>query len=253
MTRTGGGRDEPGRDDETPRALPRSHRRAFVARHTRLRDVDGVVGIRLHLADDVETLWPATEAALGIDGAPIPFWAFAWAGGLALARYVLEHPETVRGARVLDFATGSGLVAIAAARAGAADVAATDIDPFAEVAVALNARANGVHVGYMGHDLLDEPPPPVDVLLAGDTWYEGPLAERVLPWLRAAAASGIRVLVGDPGRRYLPDPSAAGLTELARYDVHTTTVLEDRETVASRVFRLDSLGSDAPHTLRSPQ
>ncbi len=232
MTRPGDGRGE------TPRVLPRSHRRAFVARHTRLRDIDGVPGIRLHLADDVETLWPATEAALGIDGAPIPFWAFAWAGGLALARHVLEHPDVVEGARVMDFATGSGLVAIAAARAGAAEVIAADIDPFAEVAVALNARANGVHVGYTGHDLLDGPPPAVDVLLAADTWYEGPLAERALPWLRAAAASGIRVLVGDPGRRYLPDPAATGLTVLARYEVRTTTVLEDRDTVTSRVFRL---------------
>jgi predicted nicotinamide N-methyase len=256
MARAGGGRGDPrdgtprdgpgGRDqhggrtprDDTPRDLPRSHRRAFVARHTRLREVDGVRGVRLHLADDVETLWPATEAALGIDGAPIPFWAFAWAGGLALARYVLEVPQAVADRRVLDFATGSGLVAIAAARAGAAEVLAADIDPFAEVAVALNARANGVHVGYTGHDLLDGPPPDVDVLLAADTWYEGPLAERVLPWLRAAAARGTAVLVGDPGRRYLPDPAAAGLTELARYEVRTTTVLEDHETVTSRVFRL---------------
>ena len=232
MTRTGGDRDG------TPRVLPRSHRRAFVASHTRLRDVDGLPGLRLHLSDDVETLWPATEAALGIDGAPIPFWAFAWAGGIALARHVLEHPEAVQGARVLDFATGSGLVAIAAARAGAATVTAADIDPFAEVAVALNARANGVHVGYVGRDLLDGPPPDVHVLLAADTWYEGPLAERVLPWLRATAASGVRVLVGDPGRRYLPDPAAVGLRELARYEVRTTTVLENRETVTARVFRL---------------
>ncbi|HYO44770.1 MAG TPA: 50S ribosomal protein L11 methyltransferase [Candidatus Limnocylindrales bacterium] len=227
----------PGHGD-APAALPRSHRRAFVARHTRLREVDGLPGLRLHLADDVETLWPATEAALGIDGAPIPFWAFAWAGGLALARYVLEHPDSVKGARVLDFATGSGLVAIAAARAGAATITATDIDPFAEVAVALNARANGVHVGYIGRDLLDGPPPAVDVLLAADTWYEGPLAERLLPWLQAAAASGIRVLVGDPGRRYLPTGSAAGMTELARYRVHTTTVLEDRAEVEGSVLDL---------------
>ncbi len=223
---------------DTPRGLPRSHRRAFVARHTRLREVDGLPGLRLHLADDVETLWPATEAALGIDGAPIPFWAFAWAGGLALARYISEHPETVEGQRVLDIATGSGLVAIAAAAAGAAQVLAADIDPFAEVAVALNARANGVHVAYTGSDLLDEPAPLVDVLLAADTWYEGPLAERILPWLLAAAAGGTRVLVGDPGRLYLPDPGAAGLIELARYAVHTTTVLEDREVVEARVFAL---------------
>jgi predicted nicotinamide N-methyase len=199
-----------------------------------------VDGIRLHLADDVETLWPAVEAVLGIDGAAIPFWAFAWAGGLGLARYVCEHPGEVRGRRVLDFATGSGLVAVAAARAGAATVAAADIDPFAEAAVAMNARANGVRIAFVRRDLLDEPPPDADVLLAADTWYEGPLAERVLPWLRTAAARGTRVLVGDPGRRYLPDPATAGLVELARYDVHTTTVLEDRALVEARVFALDA-------------
>jgi predicted nicotinamide N-methyase len=207
-----------------------------VARHTRLRAVDGLDGIRLHLADDVQVLWPAVEATLGIDGAPIPFWAFAWAGGLAIARYLQEHPEEVRGRRVLDFATGSGLVAIAAARAGAATVSAADIDPFAEAAVAMNKRANGVRVGFTRRDLLDEPAPQgVDVLLAGDTWYEGPLAERVLPWLLEASRRGIRVLAGDPGRRYLP---ATGLSELACYEVRTTTTLEDREVVEARVFTL---------------
>jgi predicted nicotinamide N-methyase len=197
--------------------------------------VDGLEDIRLHLADEVEVLWPAVEAALGIDGAPIPFWAFAWAGGLALARHLGEHPEEVCGRQVLDFATGGGLVAIAAARAGAAEVSAADIDPFAEAAVALNARANGAHITFIRRDLLDEPPPETDVLLAADTWYEGPLAERVLPWLRAAAARGTRVLVGDPGRRYLP---RGALRELARYEVRTTTILEDRSLVEARVFTL---------------
>lgn len=223
------------RDRDRPAVLPLSHRRSFVARHTRLRAVDGLDGIRLHLADDVARLWPAVEAELGIDGAPIPFWAFAWAGGLALARHLGEHPDAVRGARTLDFATGSGLVAIAAARAGAAEVVACDVDPFAEAACSMNARANGVHLGFTRRDLLDEPPPDVDVLLAGDTWYEAPLAERVLPWLRAAAAGGARVLVGDPGRRYLPGDA---FTELARYQVHTTTILEDREHVEGRVLTL---------------
>jgi predicted nicotinamide N-methyase len=195
--------------------------------------VPGLPGIRLHLADDAASVWRATEFALGIAGAPIPFWAFAWAGGLALARFVAEHPDEVRGRRVLDFATGSGLVAIAAALAGASAVTAADIDPFAEAAVALNARANGVRLAFVGRDLLDEEPPDVDVLLAADTWYEGPLAERVLPWLRAAARQGTRVLVGDPGRRYLP---TNGLAPLASYDVETTTLLEDRAVVRARVF-----------------
>jgi predicted nicotinamide N-methyase len=221
--------------DDRPALLPLSRRRSFAARHTHLRALDGLDGIRLHLADDVETLWPAVEAVLGVDGAPIPFWAFAWAGGIALGRYLQEHPHEVRGRRVLDFATGSGLVAIAAARAGAATVTAADIDPFAEAAVAMNARANGVHLAFVRRDLLDEPPPEVDVLLAADTWYEGPLAERALPWLRSAASRGTRVLLGDPGRRYLP---ASGFVVLARYDVRTTTTLEDRDVVEARVFTL---------------
>jgi predicted nicotinamide N-methyase len=223
----------------TRKRLPLSRRRAFVQRHTRLRDVAGVDGIRLHLADEVEPLWRATEEALGVDGAPIPFWAFAWAGGLALTEWLAGHPEAVADRRVLDFATGSGLVAIAAARSGAGHVEACDVDPFAEAAVALNARANKVHVGYTGRDLLDEPPPDdVDVILAADTWYELPLAERVLPWLRTAAARGIRVIVADPGRKYLPDPSRGGLDVLSIHEVTTTTTLEDRAVVAATVYAL---------------
>ena len=221
--------------DDVPRRVPLSHRRALIARHTRLRPVEGVTGIRLHLADDAAPVWRATEAALGISGAPIPFWAFAWAGGLAIARYLEEHPDEVAGKQVIDLATGSGLCALVAMRLGAAGATGIDVDPFAEAALALNARANGVRVGFIGRDLLDEEPPPADVLLAGDTWYEGPLAERVLPWLRRAAAAGTRVLVGDPGRRYLP---ADGLVQLAAYDVRTTTQLEDRDIVRGRVFTL---------------
>jgi predicted nicotinamide N-methyase len=223
-------------DVDRPRRVPLSHRRALVARHTRLRAVPGVPGIRLHLADDAGPVWRATELETGAANAPIPFWAFAWAGGIALARYVLEHPDEVRDRRVLDFATGSGLVAIAAAQSGAADVVAADVDPFAEVAFASNCRANDVIIAFVRDDLLDGPPPDVDVLLAADTWYEGPLAERVLPWLVRAAGQGIRVLVGDPGRRYLPP---TGLTPIATYEVETTTALEDRAVVRSRVFTVD--------------
>jgi predicted nicotinamide N-methyase len=212
-----------------------SHRRALIGHHTRLRLVPGVPGIRLHLADDAALVWRATVAALGTVGAPIPFWAFAWAGGLALSRYLQDHPDEVRGMRVLDFATGSGLVAIVASREGAASVTASDIDPFAEAAVGLNARANRARFEFVRRDMLDEAPPDVDVLLAADTWYEGPLAERVLPWLSAAAAQGTRVLVGDPGRRYLP---AAGLEQIAEYDVETTTQLEDRAILRGKVFTI---------------
>ena len=141
---------------------------------------------------------------------------------------------------MLDLATGSGLVAIVAAKSGAAEVSAVDIDPFAEAAVALNARANHVRIAYATRDLLDEPPPSVDVILAADTWYEAPLAERILPWLREAEGNGTRVLVGDPGRKYLPDPAEAGLIELATYPVRTTTTLEDREEVEARVFEVVS-------------
>jgi predicted nicotinamide N-methyase len=221
----------------TRRRLPLSHRKALVAHHTRLRPVLGVPGLRLHLADETTPVWLATEEATGDQAAPIPFWAFAWAGGLALARYVVEHPDEVRGRTVLDFATGSGICAIAAARAGAASVRAVDIDPFAEAAVGMNARANGVRIEYAGRDPLDDEPPDVDVLLAADTWYEGPLGERVYPWLLAAAARGIRVLVGDPGRIYLP---ADGLVEIAAFEVRTMTQLEDREIVTSRVYAVQS-------------
>jgi predicted nicotinamide N-methyase len=214
----------------------------FIQRHTRLQDVAGVPGIRLHLADAVEPLWHAVEEILAIDGAPIPFWAFAWAGGLGLARWLQAHPEAVAGRTVLDFGTGSGLVAIAAAQAGAEHVQAVDVDPFAEAAVELNARANRVHLSVLLGDMLDEDPPAVDVLLAADTWYESPLADRVLPWLRRAADRGVRVIVGDPGRKYLPEAADAGFVELASYRVPTTTTLEDRDVVESRVYEVQPRG-----------
>jgi predicted nicotinamide N-methyase len=209
--------------------------RAFVLRHTRLRSVAGLEGIQLHLADDVLRLWHAVHGEMEDPDAALPFWAFAWAGGLALACYLADHPEVVRGRQVLDLASGSGLVAIAAGRAGAASVTAADVDPFAEAAIGLNARANGVPVEVIRRDLLDDDPPDVDVVLAGDTWYERPLAVRVLPWLRRARRDGIDVLVGDPGRRYLP---TAELVELATYDVRTTTELEDLAFKKARVYRL---------------
>jgi len=213
----------------------RSSHRAFVLRHTRLQAVAGLEGIRLHLADEALPLWHAVQGELRDSDAPLPFWAFAWGGGLALATYLREQPEAVRGRRVLDLGSGSGLVAIAAGLAGAAAVTGSDIDPFAEAAIALNARANGVRVDVVGRDLLEEDPPDVDVILAGDTWYEQPLALRVLPWLKRAQQNGIDVFVGDPGRRYLP---SAELSELASYEVRTTTELEDLAFKRARVYRL---------------
>jgi predicted nicotinamide N-methyase len=187
------------------------------------------------MADELGPVWHATGAAFHDADPPIPYWAFAWAGGIALARYLTDHPDEVTGKDVFDMATGSGLVAVVAALAGAAKITAADIDPIAETAVALNARANGVWIDFIGDDLLDRDPPRVDVLLCADTWYQEPMGRRFEPWLRAAAAQGTRVLIADPGRRYLP---ASGLTPLARYEVETTTQLEDRAVVSATVYEL---------------
>ena len=161
--------------------------RSFVLRHTRLRPVPGLEHIRLHLADDPLALWHAVQVATGDPDTPLPYWAFAWGGGLALGHYLADHPEAVAGRRVFDFASGSGLVAIAALGAGAAEASAADIDPFAAAALSLNALANGCRIGLTVRDVLDDEPPDVDVILAGDWAYEERLAERVLPWLRRAA------------------------------------------------------------------
>ena len=210
--------------------------RAFVVKHTRLQAVTGL-DLRLHLADDVNVVWHATQGATGDADAPIPYWAFAWGGGLAIARYLAEHPETVAGKRVLDVASGSGLCAIAAMRAGAAEATAVDIDPFAIAAIGLNARANGARVDVTRDDVLDDVPPDVDVILAGDCWYEERFATRISAWLARAAAAGIHVLIGDPGRRYLAHD---GLTELATYAVRSTTDLEDMARTRATVYELTS-------------
>ena len=208
---------------------------AFVQRHTRLRPVPGVEGIRLHLGDEVLPLWRAVQVAIDDPDAPLPYWAFAWAGGLAIARHLRVHPELVAGRRVFDLGSGSGLCAIAAMHAGAATTTGADIDPYAVAAISLNARANRVRVAALSDDVLDAGPPDADVILAGDCWYEAPLAERVLPWLRLAQARGIEVLVGDPRRRYLPIDD---LTLLGSYDVRTTTELEDLDQKDARVYAL---------------
>ena len=178
--------------------------RAFVLRNTRLLPVPGLEEIRLQLADEALPIWHAAQLETGDPDAPMTYWAFAWAGGLAIARYLEEHPDAVAGRRVLDFASGSGVCAIAAMRAGAADVVAVDIDAIAVAAIKLNSKANRVRVSTSRRDVLGDEPPDVDVVLAGDCWYDATLAERVLPWLRRVRAAGIDVLVGDPGRRYLP-------------------------------------------------
>ncbi len=216
---------------DTPQA-----RRDFIAQNTRLQAPPHVPELRLHLADEITPIWKLTEEALAEIGLPPPFWAFAWAGGQALARYLIDNPDVVAGRRVIDFASGSGMVAIAAMRVGAADVLAADIDVFCEAAVALNAEVNGVVCGFTGEDLLDGPAPAwAEVILAGDICYEKPLAERVLAWLGEARARGASVLIGDPGRSYFP---RTGLTRLAEYQVPTTRELEDMAVKKTAVWAL---------------
>jgi predicted nicotinamide N-methyase len=216
--------------------------RAFVRRHTRLRPVPGLEEVRLHLGDEVLPLWHAVQAASGDPDAALPCWAFAWAGGLAIGLYLREHPGAAAGRRVFDVASGSGLCAIAALQAGAAEATCADIDPFAAAAIELNARANGCRAAVVRRDVLDEEPPDVDLILAGDCWYDANLAERILPWLQRARDRGIDVLTGDPGRRYLP---ADELVELASYEVRTTTELEDLGRKDGRVYALRPAGPAA--------
>ncbi|WP_201859591.1 class I SAM-dependent methyltransferase [Microvirga soli] len=206
---------------------------AFILAETRLRPVPHAPEIMLHVADEATELWQKTEEELGEIGLPPPFWAFAWAGGQALARYILDQPETVRGRRVLDFASGSGLVAIAAMKAGAAEVTACDIDPFAVAAIGVNAQANGVAVTPLAADIVGQDGG-WDTVLAGDICYEQDLAARVIEWLLALSNRGATVLIGDPGRSYLPKDR---LENLAAFEVPVTRTLEDSDIKKSSVWR----------------
>ena len=187
--------------------------------------------IKLYLATEVVPLWYATEEELSKIGVPPPYWAFAWAGGQALARYVLDNPATVRGLHVLDIGAGSGLVALAASRCGAAHVLAADIDAHACAAIRLNAEANGCDIAVTGDDVIGTAGA-WDVILVGDLFYERPLAERLLAWLEPL---DVPALLGDPGRNYFPK---TGIEKLASYSVQTTRDLEDREIRETGVYRL---------------
>jgi len=206
---------------------------AFIRAHTRLLPVPHAPEITLHLADEATELWQKTEEGLGEIGLPPPFWAFAWAGGQALARYVLDNPALVTGKRVLDFASGSGLVAIAAAKAGAASVEACDIDAFAVAAMQLNAAANGVAIDARCEDVVgaDEG---WDAIFAGDICYERDMAAHTVAWLASLHARGAIVLIGDPGRSYLPRQT---LEPIATYEVPVTRTLEDAEIKTTPVWR----------------
>ena len=206
---------------------------AFVRANTAIEAPPLVPEIRLHLASEIVPIWRATEEELAELGVPPPYWAFAWAGGQAIARYVLDNPEIVAGRAVLDFASGSGLGAIAAAMSGARTVVAADIDPYASAAIGINAALNGVEVGITSGDLIGSRGP-WEVVLAGDICYERPLADRVTAWLRDLAAQGTTVLLGDPGRTYLPKE---GLDWIVRYAVKTTRELEDTDVRNAVVWR----------------
>jgi predicted nicotinamide N-methyase len=206
---------------------------AFIHANTRILSLPHVPEIRLHLADDAVALWQMTEEELGEIGLPPPFWAFAWAGGQALARYVLDRPDLVRGRRVIDVASGSGLVAIAATLAGASTVEAVDIDPFAAEAAKLNAEINGVCINPRTQDVIGYAVE-ADIVLVGDLFYDRDIADRLTAWLDDLCAQGRAVLIGDPGRAYLPKER---LERLAEYAVPTTRALEDAEVKRTGVWR----------------
>ena len=207
---------------------------AFVRANTVLQEAPLVPAVALHLASEAVPLWPATEEALSRMGLPPPFWAFAWAGGQALARYILDHPDGVAGKRVLDFASGCGIAAIAAAMAGAMRVEASEIDAFALAALRLNSNANAAGIAATGEDLIGQDEE-WEVVLAGDICYERDLAERVFTWLQALSARGATVLIGDPGRNYLPKD---GLERMISYAVKTTRELEDSDVRNASVWRV---------------
>ncbi len=215
--------------------------KGFLRTHTLIGRAPLVPEITLHLATEITPIWQATEVWLAENGLSPPFWAFAWPGSQALARWALDDPARVAGLRVLDFAAGGGLAAIACAMAGAASVEAAEIDPIADTAIAANAAMNNVDVTVLGRDVVGETCR-WDVILCGDICYEAPMTAHVMPWLRAMAATA-EVFVADPGRSYLP---RLGLRKVARYDVATTRELEDRESREVTVFQVDEVEDPIP-------
>jgi len=207
----------------------------FVKENTRVLAPPLVPELSLHLAEESLPIWLKTEEELHKANIDPPYWAFAWAGGQALARYVLDHPELVANKRVLDLGAGSGLVAIAVGRGGASAVMASDVDPLALATISLNAALNGVTLETTGLDLLAAPPERYDVITVGDLFYEAPLARRVLAFIDEASATGAEILVGDPRRSYFP---VDRFEKLAEYSVPVTRQLEDAETKKTAIWRL---------------
>jgi predicted nicotinamide N-methyase len=223
-------------------------RRGFIRANTQILSPPLVPEIKLHLAGESVPLWQKTEEELGELGLPPPFWAFAWAGGQALARHILDRSDIVRGRTIIDLASGSGIVAIAAALSGARRVLATDVDQFALAAMSLNSRLNDVSIEVTGGDLMSNPILACDVILVGDLFYEQALAARVFSWLEAAEARGIEVLIGDPGRSYLPKDR---LIRIEEYQVPVTRDLEDAEIKRSAVWRLADRGKEPTEAVAS--
>ncbi len=206
----------------------------FILANTGLHYPPHVPEISLYLADEAHELWHKTEEELSEIGLPPPYWAFAWAGGQGVARYILDHPEIVHNKRVLDFASGSGLVAIAAAMSGATTITANDIDPFARHAISLNSVLNQISCAFSDADLIGQDiSSTTDIVLAGDVFYDKPMADRLIPWFDNLAAKGVQIITGDPGRSYLPRHR---LTELAVYSVPVTRALEDADVKRTTVW-----------------
>ncbi|KPP80780.1 MAG: SAM-dependent methyltransferase [Oceanicaulis sp. HLUCCA04] len=205
----------------------------FIRAHTRIAAAPLTPELRFHLADETIAIWQQTEEALGEAGLPPPFWAFAWAGGQALARYLMDNPALVAGRYVLDFASGCGIAGIGAAKAGAARVDSSEIDAFAVEAIRANAALNTVDIHAEHTDLVGADRG-WDVVLAGDVFYEGPGAQRIAGWLEDLHRRGCVVLIGDPGRHFLPKDK---LEPLARYDTPVSRDLEDRDVRLARVWQ----------------
>jgi predicted nicotinamide N-methyase len=210
----------------------------FIRAQTRLAAPSAVPELQLHLATEVTPLWQSTEDQFRTGHLPPPFWAFAWPGGQGMARYILDHPEIVRGKRIVDFASGSGIVAIAAMRAGAKQALAVDIDPLALAAITLNAQANKVKIDLSdGLDLM-KPYKKADLILAGDICYQQSLATSVTRWLRLCVEANVEVLLADPGRAYVPQE---GLSRIGSYDIPTSRELEDQDSRHVTVWRMGKI------------
>lgn len=213
----------------------------FILTQTIVATAPIVPEIRLQLATEVTPLWHMTEERLKQNGLPPPYWAFAWPGGQGIARYILDHPELVQGKRVIDFAAGCGIAAIAAMKAGAKSCAAAEIDPLAFAAMKINAEHNSITLDYIDDIDLSKPPRNIDVIIAGDVCYQQAMATQLLRWLWLCIAEGKEVYIADPGRAYLPKE---GLKELARYEVPTSRDLEDRDSRTVIVSRLESIPAE---------